>query len=254
MLELAALATGESDPFRPDRGKYAPCLGTRGRFRRKRWQTWRMFTDRWPLGGLSLASGPMTLRQPDSEELAALADVATAGIHAPDEHPFLTPWTELPPKERGLHVMQEYWESLAQWKPESWTLKLAVVVDARPIGLVSMSAKDYSVLREVRTGSWLGREFQRQGFGTSARTMLLSLAFEGLAAEFATSEVFQDNAASQGVSRRLGYHHDGISRDVLHGKAVVSDRLRLSRPDWFSAHHQAVEVRGVEPCLPLFGL
>ena len=57
-------------------------------------------------------------------------------------------------------------------------------------------------------------------------------AFAGLGARDAISEVFQENAASQGVSRKLGYHHDGISRDVLDGRAVTSDRLRLTRETW----------------------
>ena len=43
---------------------------------------------------------------------------------------------------------------------------------------------------------------------------MLALAFEHLGAEAAVSEVFQDNHASQAVSRKLGYEHDGISRDA----------------------------------------
>ncbi len=56
-----------------------------------------------------------------------------------------------------------------------------------------------------------------------------SLAFDHLGADAALTEVFQDNHSSQGVSRKLGYEPDGISRDARGGEVVISDRLRLAR-------------------------
>lgn len=116
--------------------------------------------------------------------------------------------------------------------------------------MVALRARDFPVLREVATESWLGLPFQGQGFGTEARRALLQLAFDGLDALSAVSEVFQDNAASQAVSRRLGYRPDGISRDVLDGQAVTSDRLRLDREHWRPTAD--VTVSGLAACLPLF--
>jgi RimJ/RimL family protein N-acetyltransferase len=205
--------------------------------------------DHWPLRRLQLTSERLVLRQPDEEELAALADVAAAGVHQPGERPFLTPWTEVPPAERARHVLQGYWDDLASWTPQSWALQLGVFRDGVPLGIVALRATDFSILREVKTWSWLGLEHHGQGFGTEARQALLHLAFAGLDAEAALTEVFQDNAGSQGVSRKLGYRPDGISRDVLHGKAVVSDRLRLTRENWQPA---PVEVTGLEECRSWF--
>lgn len=65
--------------------------------------------------------------------------------------------------------------------------------------------------------------------------------------------VFQDNAASQGVSRRLGYVTDGVQRDVLDGRAVTSDRLRLTRGAWQQRPWPPVEITGLEACRPFFG-
>jgi len=70
--------------------------------------------------------------------------------------------------------------------------------------MVVLKAPGLPVLREVKTESWLGVDYHRRGLGTEARTALLHLAFEELGAVAAVSEVFQDNAASQGVSRKLG--------------------------------------------------
>jgi len=60
--------------------------------------------DHWPLRGLRLVTERLVLRQPDEGELAALADVAAAGVHQPGEQPFLTPWTDRPPSERARSV------------------------------------------------------------------------------------------------------------------------------------------------------
>jgi RimJ/RimL family protein N-acetyltransferase len=208
-----------------------------------------VLTDHWPLRRLRLSTERLVLRLPDEEELAALADVAASGVHEPGERPFLTPWTDRPPADRARSVLQGHWGSLASWTSQDWELELGVFRDGTPLGMVALRARDFAVLREVKTWSWLGLPHHGQGFGTEARVALLHLAFEGLDAVAALTEVFQDNAGSQGVSRKLGYRPDGISRDVLHGQPVISDRLRLTREDWSGG---SVEIDGLEECRSWF--
>lgn len=212
-----------------------------------------VLVDHWPLVDLRIHTGRLELRLPDDEELALLAELAAGGVHGPGEHPYLTPWTDLPPSERALYVLQQHWACQGSWRVDDWALELGVFHDRVPIGLVTLRACNFPVLREVRTGSWLGLAHQGRGFGTEARAALLDLAFAGLDAVAATSEVFQDNAASQGVSRKLGYGPDGISRDVLHGRAVISDRLRITAQDWRDRSRPLIATTGLPPCLPLFG-
>ena len=83
---------------------------------------------------------------------------------------------------------------------------------------------------------------------------LLTLAFDHLDAHAALTEVFQDNHASQGVSRKLGYEHDGISVDARGDEALVSDRLRLTRETWTRQTRPMVGVDGMAACRPMFGL
>lgn len=212
-----------------------------------------MLNDYWPLAQLRLASKHLELRVPNDVELAALAGVASDGVHDVGEQPFLTPWTELPGHERALHVMQQHWSRRGAWRVDDWALEFGVFRGDQPVGMVTLKARNFLVLREVKTESWLGREFHRQGMGTEARTALLSLAFDRLGAVSALTEVFQDNAGSQAVSRRLGYRHDGISRDALAGRTVISDRLRLDVSDWAPTDAAAVAVTGLGKCLPFFG-
>lgn len=122
------------------------------------------------------------------------------------------------------------------------------------MGVQEMWAEGFAALREVGTASWLGLKHQGQGFGTEMRGGVLHLAFAGLGAEEATTASFADNPAPLAISRKLGYRPDGITRDVLHGQAVVSQRLRLTRPDWESTDRPEVTISGLEPCRWQFGI
>ena len=213
-----------------------------------------MLVDLWPTFGLTLSTARLVLKLPGDPELEALARLAADGVHGADERPFLTPWAEGSPEERARSVLASYWSALASWSSDSWRLGLGVFLPTgEALGVASLRATDFRVNREVTTSSWLGLAWQGQGYGTEARTALLTLAFDHLGATDATTEVFQDNHKSQGVSRKLGYRPDGISRDRRGGEVVVSDRLRLTADVW-KANTQKGEVRvsGVDEALPMF--
>jgi hypothetical protein len=108
---------------------------------------------------------------------------------------------------------------------------------------MGVDARDFARLLEVGTGSWLGRAFHGRGYGTEMRAAVLDLAFEGLGAEYATSEAFEDNAASYAVSR-----------NVVRGTPKVGRRLRLDRAGWAAARRVPVQISGLQPCRPMFGL
>ena len=65
-----------------------------------------MLADLWPAYALRVRTPRLTLRLPDPEELAALADLAARGVHRPGERPFLTPWTEAPPEVVATRVLR----------------------------------------------------------------------------------------------------------------------------------------------------
>jgi RimJ/RimL family protein N-acetyltransferase len=193
----------------------------------------------WPTFGLTLSTSRLVLRLPSEAEL---------------ERPFLTPWAEGTPDERARFVLCEHWSQLSSWTPESWALGMGVFLHTgRPLGVATLRARDFRVKREVATSSWLGLEHQGQGHGTEARAALLTLAFDHLGATDATTEVFQDNHRSQGVSRKLGYLPDGVSRDRRGEDVVVSDRLRLTVDRWAARTSDvAVDVDGIDKAAGMF--
>ncbi|MFI9366299.1 GNAT family N-acetyltransferase [Kitasatospora sp. NPDC053057] len=212
-----------------------------------------MITDYWPLTGLRVTTPRLELRLPTEDDLGELADLAARGIHPPTERPFLTPWGELPPAERARHVLQMHWRRMGRWTAQSWALDLVAFHQGRPVGVQDMRAKEFTVRREITSGSWVGLEHQGLGLGTEMRAAMLHLAFAELGAVSATSVSFADNHSSLAVSRKLGYRPDGISRDTLDGRVVESQRLRLDRDHW-QGPPIPVTITGLTPtCRTLFG-
>jgi len=211
-----------------------------------------MLVDHLPLYGLRLRTPDLELRLPDLAELARLGDIAVEGVHDPDVMPFVVPWTEWPDVGRSviLHALRE----LGQWQPGSWRLGLVAFHDGEPIGRQNLNGDDFAITREVSSGSWMGRRFHGQGFGTQMRAAVLALAFEGLGAISARSAAFLDNPSSLRVSEKLGYQPDGVQVDAVRGKPTISRRLRLTRERWALHSRVPVDVEGLSPCRPMFGL
>jgi RimJ/RimL family protein N-acetyltransferase len=213
-----------------------------------------MIADQWPLYRLRLRTPRLELRLADPDDLSALAETAAAGVHDPAVMPFIVPWTRNEPALVARATIQWQWRTLGKWTPEDWELPLVVLVDGVVIGTQDIGAGNFAVLREVHTGSWLGRVHHGQGYGTEMRAAVLHLAFAGLGAQSATTEAFADNHASYGVSKKLGYADDGIARHVVGGEPVVGRRLRLERAGWAAAATVPVTVEGLEECREMFGV
>jgi len=209
--------------------------------------------DIWPLFDLVLRTPRLELRLPGLDRLAELADLAASGVHDPARQPFVAAWTDRPPREVARSVAQFHWAAWGAWRPDDWSLNLVAIADDRVVGTQSLDGRDFAVLREAGTGSWIGRGFQGRGLGTEMRAAVLELAFAGLGAQFVTSEAFADNHASYAVSRKLGYADDGLARHVVRGVPVVGRRLRLDRDSWEAARRIPVTIEGLAPARPMFG-
>jgi RimJ/RimL family protein N-acetyltransferase len=213
-----------------------------------------MVSSWWPLADLRLQTPALELRWPSLDDLEALAGLAAAGVHDPAVQPFMVAWTDASAEERARSTLQYHWSRWGSWQPSDWMLELVAVRDGAVVGSQGMGGRDFAVLREVHTGSWVGRRHHGQGIGTHMRAAVLHLAFEGLQARWAVSAAFEDNAASLGVSRKLGYRDDGTEWHLVRGRPVLTRRLRLARADWQATRTVPVQIHGLEPCLPLFGL
>ena len=206
-------------------------------------------TDVSPLFGLRLRTPRLELRLPTREELEALREVALAGIHPPDFMPFTVPWTDDADQAEFLdyHEMRR-----RDWSPDRWHFEPAVWVEGELAGVQALESENFAQTRTVGTGSWLGRRFQGRGVGTEMRAAVLELAFRGLGAEKARSGAVDGNEASLRVSEKLGYRIVGRGTVSPRGVEVGHADVELRREDWRPPF--PVELEGLVPCLPLFGL
>jgi RimJ/RimL family protein N-acetyltransferase len=141
------------------------------------------------------------------------------------------------------------------WTPAEWRLNFAVRRGDELLGAQEVEGKDFATLRTVDSASFLAREARGQGVGKLMRRAVLSFAFGPLAAEYAISSAWPDNAASLGVSRSLGYVPNGLHRERRGDGADDLVHVRLSREAWLaSGLSHGVHVDGFEECGPFFGL
>ncbi|MEV4219945.1 MULTISPECIES: GNAT family N-acetyltransferase [unclassified Nonomuraea] len=206
----------------------------------------------WPFFNLSVTTPRIELRFPSLEDLDELAERAAEGVHEAGVMPFVHPWSEAAPADRARSTVQYHFRQWAALTPDDWSLNFVAVYEGQVVGTQGIMGADFPVLREVKSGSWLGHRFQGMGIGTEMRAAILHLAFEGLGAAHATTEAFADNPSSLAVTGKLGYHDDGVTLYKRQGKPVVSRRFRLPRADWTPV--PGIEIHHLEPCLPLLGL
>src|SRR5205807_3804570 len=116
----------------------------------------------WPFFGLRIRTPVVELRLPTDDDLVMLAELAAAGIHDPDEMPFLEAWTDRPSPQLERGVLQFVWRTRGDLVPERWHLPFIVERAGAMVGVQGVQSNDFAVRRAVETGSWLGRAHQGQ--------------------------------------------------------------------------------------------
>jgi RimJ/RimL family protein N-acetyltransferase len=207
----------------------------------------------WPLFGLRIGCRSVRLRAVHEADLPELAAIQPDD-YAHDPQAELLDGLDLRQNRRRL-CYQGYWRSMGTWSPSSWSLDLAVEVGGALVGVQSLEAGRFPVLRTVDSGSWLIPGVRGRGHGVAMRMAVLGLAFDHLGALAAITSAESGNAASLGVSRRIGYRPNGVSlNDSGHGLVELT-HLRLTAQDWRrSGLGQEVTVTGFDGCRPWFGL
>jgi RimJ/RimL family protein N-acetyltransferase len=203
---------------------------------------------------LRLRTERLELRLGTTDEIAELARVADRGVHPPDEMPFRIPWTDRSGQELVDSAVEYHLRTREEWRPEQWSLALCVFLDGRPVGGQDLRGVEFRSRREFETGSWLGRDYQGRGYGTEMREAVLELGFAGLGGVAAISGAFDFNKASLRVSEKLGYELVEETTFAPRGEPQRELVVRLTRTEWERRSHPAVEIEGLGPCLPLFGV
>lgn len=221
------------------------------------WPTRAALSAVMPTFGLRVRWDDLELRLPDDAEALALANLAADGVHDPEVAPFSWPWTRGTREDVMRHVLAHQWKNRGRTAPDDWTLSLAVVRNGEIVGEQQISAKNFQVTRSGLTGSWLGLRHHGQGIGTRMRLMALHLAFEGLDAAEMLSEAYDDNPASNAVSRRVGYMANGSRLAAREGHSVIENNYRMTREQWDARAEELrpeITLDGAAAVRQLFGI
>jgi RimJ/RimL family protein N-acetyltransferase len=212
----------------------------------------------WPLYDLKVSYDNVELSLATDDDLLELIEIAKRGIHPMGECPFSFPWSEVPSPQFERNFLQFHWRCRSEWKPDNWTLELAVRHRGTLVGSQGMIGRQFGIRRAISSGSWIGLESQGHGIGTQMRAAMLGLAFDHLDALTAQSGYLDFNEASKRVSEKLGYVPDGIE---IHGidsttrdGAVrrIEHRMLLTREAWQTHRPEGIEVNGLERCKEMF--
>ena len=206
----------------------------------------------WPLFDLRVRTPRLELRYPDDDLLVELAAVAAGGVHDASVMPFFVPWTDAPPGELERNTLQYHWRIRAEWSVASWTCPFVVMRGGEMIGAQALNANDFTTLRYFETGSWLGLAYQGQGLGKEMRAAVLHFGFAGLGASLAGTSAFDDNAASVGVTRAMGYKPNGESVEVRRGAAARLLRFLLRREEWEARRRDDIDIDGLDGVIDMF--
>jgi RimJ/RimL family protein N-acetyltransferase len=218
----------------------------------------------WPLFDLRLTGAGVVLRPMVESDLGTVAEILPDDLEL---NPAATTYPDLDiATGRRVVAHQEYWQGWGRWSIGSWLLRFVVEVDGRIVGTQTLEGDDFPMLRTVDSASWLAPEIRGRGVGKAMRTAVLALAFGPLEAQCAITSAWDDNHASLGVSRSIGYQPNGQYRhrrgdrdrdgDERDGDGVGSMvHLRLTREDWLSSGAgDGVRLTGFEACRPYFGV
>ena len=206
-------------------------------------------TSAWPLFGLTVRCGDVSLRAVRDDDLPELVDIFPGDVEMDPAHPALDGTAG---GDRARRLVQSVWRHRATWSVDDWALDLRVERDGRAVGVVTLEGTRFPMLRTVDTASWVAVESRGRGTAVLMRAGALGLAFQRLGAQAAISSARVDNAASLAVSRRLGYRDNGVSLIVTETGPAELAHLRLLRSTWVAP--EPVEIDGLEPCLAAFGL
>ena len=209
----------------------------------------------YPLLNVEVRTPRITLAGATDDLLEELVPIVRDGVVGLDQSPFDDPmslYEDSPVRE--WRWLRGIWAGRAQVSPQFWRLYFVVMVDGSPAGMQDLIGNDFAALGTVATFSWLQPSLRGRGLGAEMRAAVLHLAFAGLDAREATSEAFADNAASNGVSRALGYEPNGTGWATRRGQPAQLTKWKLSNERWTGTRRDDIELAGVQACRPVLGL
>lgn len=145
-------------------------------------------------------------------------------------------WTARIPHPYERKMAEEWLRESERLREQGRSLLFAVTLqeDDRLVGAVSLEIEDDRGHAEI--GYYLGRDYWGHGYMTEAAGAALDFGFETLGLDVVRADVFEANAASAGVLKKLGFVDLGPSTmdAPARGGIVPVRACRIDRAVWVS--------------------
>lgn len=114
-------------------------------------------------------------------------------------------------RPQNLEQERDFFENvICEEKP----VNLAISVDEKMIGLISIHEKDCDSVGEI--GIWIHPDYHGEGYGTEASEILIDYAFDELRFHKIFTRAYESNEGSQRVWEKLGFTQEGELREQVY--------------------------------------
>ncbi|MBS1684178.1 MAG: GNAT family N-acetyltransferase [Bacteroidetes bacterium] len=135
-------------------------------------------------------------------------------------------------------------KSLKNWGKTSYAFAIELKSEKKVIGIMSLEAIN-TFAGTATTGSWINKQYWRQGYITEAKIAINDFAFDALRLRRLNSTVNVGNAASNATQKKLGYVHEGTMRQAARSLATnkihTLNMYGLLQSDWKIARRRLID-------------
>ena len=136
--------------------------------------------------------------------------------------------------------------TIKKWKiknKKDYTFFIELKSEGKVIGATSLHKidKEHGV---ANTGSWINKKYWRRGYILEAKVPILDFAFGKLKLRKIETVAFVENIASNNMSLKLGFKHEGLKRKAIVCKATgkIHDEniYGLLKEEWLNKREEII--------------
>lgn len=128
--------------------------------------------------------------------------------------------------------------------PDDYTFFIELKSEHKIIGATGIHKIDKSQ-GIAKTGSWINRKYWRNGYILEAKVPILDFAFNKLKLRRIETAAIEENIASNNMSKKLGFKHEGTKRQAVIPKATgkIHDEqiYGLLKKEWLQRRPEIVK-------------
>lgn len=121
---------------------------------------------------------------------------------------------------RAFHEMDDEYQAFMQGFQEQLRYMVVLKQTGKVIGMVHLFPDDSRAVETMEIGYTIDAAYQRRGYALEAINALLELLQKQLRLELVTAGILPENAASEGLLRKLGFRQEGLRRKAIWHEAL----------------------------------